>query len=174
MSLRYPLRIPFSIRTVFLRGLAFVVHVERAAPPGHGAVVDHGALFAGDVLADQSGERRGLLAIEVGFEPVTDGFVQQHAGPARAEDDFHLAGRSFTRVQLQDRLAGGLFGEILGSLFAEKEVESDASAAAGAAAGGSCRSVLAMQETFMRARGWESSAKVPSEPTTRMLRNSSE
>ena len=27
-----------------LRGLAFVVHVERAAAPGHGAVIDNGAL----------------------------------------------------------------------------------------------------------------------------------
>ena len=119
-----------------LRGLAFVVHVERAAPPGHGAVVDDGALFAGYALADQAGEGGGLLAIEVGFESVTDGFVQQHAGPAGAEHDFHLAGRSFASVELQDGLAGCFFREILGSFFAEEEIESDASAAAGAAAGG--------------------------------------
>jgi hypothetical protein len=30
-----------------------------------------------------------------------------------------------------------------------------------------------LQETFMRAKSWESSAKVPSEPATRMLRSSS-
>ena len=119
-----------------LGGLAFVVDVERAATPGHGAVVDHRAFFAGDALADESGERRGLLAIEVGFQPVTYGFVQQHAGPARAEHDFHLAGRGFASIELQNRLASRFFGEIFGSLFAEEEVERNASAAAGAAAGG--------------------------------------
>ena len=120
----------------FLRGLAFVVHVERAAAPGHGAVVDHRAFFAGHALADQAGESGSLLAIEVGFQAVADGFVQQHAGPAGTEHDFHFAGRSFAGVELQDRLARGFFGEVLGSLFAEEEVEGDASAAAGAAAGG--------------------------------------
>ena len=136
MSLRYPFENSFFDQDGVLGGLAFVVHVERAAPPGHGAVIDHGALFAGYALADETGKGGGLLAIEVGFEAVTDRFVQQHAGPARAEHDFHLAGRSFARVQLQNGLAGCFFSEIFGSFFTEEEVESNASAAAGAAAGG--------------------------------------
>ncbi len=37
-----------------LRGLTFVVHVERAAPPGHGAVIDYRAFFAGYAFADQA------------------------------------------------------------------------------------------------------------------------
>ena len=84
----------------------------------------------------QAGERRSLLAIEVGFQSVADGFVQQDAGPAGTEHDFHFSGGSFARVELQDGLAGGFFRKIFGSFFAEEEIEGDASAAAGAAAGG--------------------------------------
>src|SRR6266403_1773751 len=39
-----------------LSGLAFVVHVERAPAPGHGAVVYHRAFFASYPLADQAGK----------------------------------------------------------------------------------------------------------------------
>ena len=59
----------------FLGGLAFVVHIERAAPPGHGAVVDDGAFLAGNPLAYQSCERGGFLAIEVRFQSVADRFM---------------------------------------------------------------------------------------------------
>ena len=120
----------------FLRGLAFVVDVERSAAPGHGAVVDDRASFAGDALADQAGEGGSFLAIEVGFESVADGFVQQDAGPSGAEDDFHFSGRSFAGVELQNRLARGFLGEEFGILVAEEEVEGDTASAAGSAAGG--------------------------------------
>jgi len=40
----------------FLRGLAFVIDVERAATPRHGAVVDYRALLAGHSSADQAGK----------------------------------------------------------------------------------------------------------------------
>ena len=111
----------------------------RAAAVGHGAVVDDGDLFAGDLLADEAGEGGGLLAVEVGFEAVADGFVEQDAGPAGAEDDFHLAGGGGDGAELQDGGAGGLAGEVLGGLGAFEEVEGDAAAAAGGAAGGALR-----------------------------------
>ena len=76
------------------------------------------------------------LAIEVGFQTVTDSFVQQHAGPSWTEHDFHLSGRSFARVELQDRLAGGFFGKIFWRLVAEEEIQRHATAAAGTAASG--------------------------------------
>src|SRR4029077_3980319 len=57
-----------------LGGLTFVVHVERSTAPGHGAVVDYGAFFAGYTLADEPGKRRSLLAIEVSLESMTYGF----------------------------------------------------------------------------------------------------
>ena len=103
---------------------------------GMRAVVDDGDFFAGDLLADEAGEGGGLLAVEVGFEAVADGFVQQDAGPAGAEDDGHLAGGGGDGVELQDGGAGGFAGEVLGRVGAFKEVERDAAAAAGGAAGG--------------------------------------
>jgi hypothetical protein len=111
----------------------------RAATAGHAAVVDHGHLRRRDLLADQAGERGGLLAIEVGFEAVADSFVQQDAGPAGAEDDFHLAGGSVDRSKLQDGRACGFAGKVLGRFVALEEVERDASAAAAGAARGAGR-----------------------------------
>src|SRR5271167_5283691 len=114
----------------FLRGLAFVVNVQGATTPRHGAVVHHSALFAGYSLADQAGECRCLLAIEVGFQAVAHGLVQQNAGPSRTEHDFHVAGGSFARVELQNSLACSLLGKELWSLVAKKEVECNPPAAA--------------------------------------------
>ena len=121
---------------VFLGGRAFVIDVERAAAVGHGSVVDDGDLGAGDALADEAGEGGGLLAVEVGFETVTDGFVKQHSGPAGAEDDFHISSGSGDGVELQDRLARGFVGVMLGGFVAFEEVELDAAASAGGTFGG--------------------------------------
>ena len=110
----------------FLRGLAFIIDVQRAAAPRHGAVIDHGALFAGHSFADQAGECRRLLAIEVGLQPVTDRLVQQNAGPSRTEHYFHVAGRSFARVELQNCLPRGLFGKELRSLLTRPKKKSSA------------------------------------------------
>src|ERR1019366_8398286 len=97
---------------------------------------DHRAFFTGHALANQSGEGRGFLTIEVGFEAVADRFVRKDSGPAGTEHHFHVSGRSFAGIELQDGLTGRLFREEFGRLFTEEEIESDAaSAARGAAAG---------------------------------------
>jgi len=67
---------------------------------------------------------------------VTYRFVQQHAGPAGAENDFHLAGGRCLGIKLQDRLARCFFGEVLGSFFSEEKVERYAAAATGTSAAG--------------------------------------
>ena len=87
---------------------AFVVEVERAAAVADGAVVDHGAQRARDLLSDAAAEGGGALAVEVGFEAVADGFMQQDAGPAGSEHHGHLAGGRFDGVQLDDGLAARL------------------------------------------------------------------
>ena len=51
-----PLEDSFFDQNSFLCGMAFVIHIERSPTPGHGAVVHNRAFFAGDFLADQSGE----------------------------------------------------------------------------------------------------------------------
>ncbi len=65
---------------------------------------------------------------------MADGFVQQHAGPAGAEHDFHLACGRGNCIQLQDGLARGFLRKALGRLLREEVVELHAAAAAGAAA----------------------------------------
>ena len=92
-------------------GRALVVDGERAAPLGHGAVVDHGDAGCGDALAQQAGEGRGALAVEVALEPVAHRLVQHHAGPAGAQHHGHLAGRCRHRLQPQPGLAQRLVGD---------------------------------------------------------------
>ena len=138
LSLRYPFRIPFSIRTVFCVGWPSSSTLSEPRRQGMVPLSTTVHFSLATRLPMRPANAEVCLAIEVGFESVADGFVQQDAGPAGAEDDFHFAGGRFARVELQDRLAGGFLGEVFGSLFTEEEVEGDASAAAGAAAGGSC------------------------------------
>ena len=100
-------------------------------------------LLAGDLLADEAGEGGGLLAVEVGFEAVAYGFVEQDAGPAGAEDDFHLACRGGDGAELEDGGAGGFAGEVLGRFVRFEEVHGDAAAAAGGSARGAASAVVA-------------------------------
>ena len=75
-----------------------------------GAVVDHRAQLAGHLLADAAAEGRDALAVEIGFEAVPHGFMQQDARPARPQHHGHLAGRRFDGVQHGDGFARGLGG----------------------------------------------------------------
>src|SRR6185312_1957023 len=76
------------------------------------------------------------FAIEIGFEPMTNGLMQQNSRPPRSEHYFHLACRSLASVKLNNGLPRCVLGKIFRSLFAVKEVESHAAAATGLAAGG--------------------------------------
>ena len=87
------------------RGHALVVHVEGAAAIGDGAVVHHGDLLGGHLLAEPARERRGALAVEVAFEAVAHRLVEEDARPARPEHHRHGAGGRVHRAQLEDGLA---------------------------------------------------------------------
>src|SRR4029079_14106972 len=76
-----------------LRRRALVVDVERAAPARERAIVDHGALLGRHALADLAAERGRALVVEVAFESVADGLVQQNSGPPGAEYATHVTGR---------------------------------------------------------------------------------
>ena len=156
----------------FLRRLAFIVDVERAATPGHGAVIDYRTFFAGYALADQSSESRRFLAVEVGFEAMAYGFVQKDAGPTGTEDNFHVARRSFAGIELKMAWRAASLAKNSG-VFSPKKKSSATRPPPPEVPRPELASVLAIQETFMRASGCESSANVPSEPTMRMLRSSS-
>ena len=126
-----------------LGGVALVIDVDGAAAVGHAAVVDYGDLAGGDLLTDEAGEGGCLLAVEVGFEAMADGFVQEDAGPSGAEDYFHLTGGSGYCSQLEDGGAGGLAGKVLGGFIALEEVHGDTAASAGGASGGAACAVVA-------------------------------
>ena len=128
---------PFSMRTVSWVALPSSSTLREPRRPGMRAVVDDRDFLGDcDLLADEAGEGGGLLAVEVGFEAVAYGFVEQDAGPAGAEDDLHLACGSVDGAELEDGGAGGFAGEVLGAFGAFEEVEGDAAAAAAGAAGG--------------------------------------
>ena len=57
--------------------VALVVHVDRAARAGLGAVVDDGDERGGHDLAQLVGVDGGALAVEVGLHAVADGLVEQ-------------------------------------------------------------------------------------------------
>ena len=114
----------------FVRRIAFVVDVQRPATKRNRSVVDNGAEFGSDFLTDQTGECRCLLSIEIGFEAVADRFVQQNAGPARSEDNFHRAGRRIDGAELQNRLARAFACQRRGIQIAGKNIERTAAAAA--------------------------------------------
>ena len=59
---------------------------------------------ARDALADPAGEGAGALAVEIALQAVADRLVQQHAGPAGAEQHGHLAGRRGDRIEIDQRL----------------------------------------------------------------------
>ena len=97
-----------------LGGRAFVIDVERTAPVGHGAVVDDGDFGAGYFLPDEAGEGGGFFAVEVGLEAVADCLVEEDAGPAGAEDYFHIPGRSGDRAELEDGLRAASWAKCSG------------------------------------------------------------
>src|ERR1019366_10635207 len=58
-------------------------------------------------------ERRSLLAIEVGFEAMSDGFMQQDPRPPRTQHHFHLASRRLASIELNEALPRRFLGEML-------------------------------------------------------------
>ncbi|MNQ89156.1 hypothetical protein D3C85_1044540 [compost metagenome] len=69
--------------------------------------------------------------MEVALEAVADGFVQQDAGPAGAEDHVHLARRAVDGVEVDQGLAQGLVDLALPAVGGEPGLEAGAAAGAG-------------------------------------------
>ncbi|WBL36470.1 hypothetical protein O0235_02565 [Tepidiforma flava] len=111
-------------------GVAFVIDVDGAAGGGDGAVIDDGDEGARDGLADAAGVVARALAVEVGFEAVADGFVEEDAAVAGGEDDGEGAGGGLRGVLLEDGLAGGFARELLGGRDAVEVFDAHAAAAA--------------------------------------------
>ncbi len=112
---------------------AFIVDRERAATSRKRAVVDDRDARRRNLFAEHARERRRALAIEIAFETVADRFVQQHAGPARAEHDGHVARGRIDRLEIDERDAYRFAREAVGAPVFEQFPESITPAAARAA-----------------------------------------
>ena len=117
---------------VFGGGRAFVIKADRAATVWHGAVIQHGDTGGGDALTHQARKGGGFLAVEIAFEPVADGFVQQYTRPAGAEDHIHGACGGGDGVEVDKRDAKGFAGDRLPVLRFHQAGKAVAATAAGA------------------------------------------
>ncbi len=87
----------------------------------------------GDAFADAAGERGRPAAVEVALQSVADRFVQQHAGPARAEHHRHRARGRRHGFEVDRRLAHGLARQPQRPLPGDELLERIAAAGAGVA-----------------------------------------
>ena len=93
----------------FARGRAFVINRQRTTAAAadravHRAVVDHRHAGRGDAFADAARKGARALAVEITFKAVADRFVEQHPGPAGAEQDGELARGGIDCAQIDERL----------------------------------------------------------------------
>ena len=117
---------------IALAGAALVIDVERTAAIGQRAVVQHGDSLGRHALADAAAEGAGALAVEVAFQAMAHGFVQQHAGPAGAKHHGHFACRRGARLQVGEGRAHG-FVHILRDLLIAEIGQAKTATAAGRA-----------------------------------------
>ena len=113
--------------------MAFVVHIERAPAVFDRAIVQHRHALGGHALTDAPSKGAGALAVEIAFQPVANGFVQENAGPTGPQHHRHLARRRGARVQVGQ---GGVHGSVYVLLNLRVIKISEAKAATAAARAG--------------------------------------
>jgi hypothetical protein len=79
---------------------ALVVDRERAAPLEDRAIVHHRHALRRDRWPMRPEKGGRALAVEIALKPVPDRLMQQHAGPAGAEQHGHLARRRVDRAEV--------------------------------------------------------------------------
>ena len=102
-----------------MRGMVRCAYDSRRALPVKGMFVNDGHAGGGHTLSNSTSERRTALAIEITFETMTNRFVQQDAGPARAQHNGHGAGGSGAGVEVDAGLMHGLFGVLVENVISE-------------------------------------------------------
>ncbi len=98
----------------------FVVDAQRATATGQGAVIDNGAQLGGDHLAHAPTVGRTALAVEVAFQAVPYGFMEQHTGPARAQHHRQCTGWRGNGFQVDQCLTQRFTGIAHGTVFSEE------------------------------------------------------
>ncbi len=110
---------------------SLIVDVQRAAPLRERAIINDRALRRSHALTDATREGRGSLAVEVSFEPVADGFVQQYSRPTGTQHHGHRAGGGRLRLEIHQRLTRGLATERQRQVIGNQLLERKAAARAG-------------------------------------------
>ena len=90
---------------------------------GKCSVVDDGNAFRRHALSEPIGEGRGLLAIEIAFEAVADGFVQKDPGPAGTQHDVHGSSRARARVEVDRSDTNGFVHQLFPGFRLKKTIE---------------------------------------------------
>ena len=99
--------------------VAFVVDIERTASVGNIALIHNCHAFSSHAFANSAGENAGFFAVEIAFQTMSDRFVQQHARPAVAQNDGHLAGRRRTGFEIGQGLFDGGIDKPMHQVFIE-------------------------------------------------------
>ena len=115
------------------RGRTLIVDGQRPAPVLDGSVIDHGDALGGDPLAYAVAERRCPLAVEVAFQAMPYGLVQQDSRPARSQHHRHGARRRRHSLQVVERLSHGILDVAGNDFFIHEIFITEAPAATGAA-----------------------------------------
>ena len=71
--------------------------------------------------------------MEIGFEKVADGFMNQDSGVARSEDDRHFARRGVPGIEKMEGLIGCFTSNADGRISLSEVLETDSSSASGKA-----------------------------------------
>jgi hypothetical protein len=126
---------PSSIKVVHSVGVPSSSTLSEPRRPARvpSSVVHHGDARRRHALTDATGERGAALAIEITFQAMANGLVQQHARPTRPQHHRHAAGRRFDRLQVHQCLAHRLIGESHGSAVVDQFAIAITATATGAA-----------------------------------------
>ena len=111
------------MRTLRARRHALVVHVERAAPVGDGAVVDHRHELRGDLLAEPPEKAEVCLRLKSPSSPWPTASCSRMPGQPGPSTTVSVARGRVHRAELHHRLAHRLGREALPAIALEEEVE---------------------------------------------------
>ncbi len=105
------------------RGRAFVINGQAPAPIGQRPIIHHRNAGRRHTLANTPGKYRGAFAVEITLQPVTNGFMQQNAGPTSAQHNFHGTGWRRLGFQRNQRLPQSFIHSALPCFFIQQTVD---------------------------------------------------
>ena len=74
-----------------LRRIAFIIHLQRSAPVGNRAIVYYRNTLGCYPFPDAAGKSGAAFTVEITFQSVAYGLMQQDTRPAGTEHNSHIA-----------------------------------------------------------------------------------